>query len=201
MSDENCYEAPIFSIEQLKVAAYWSRVFCKCRLEDTFNPIFVMENVLNQFDNSFDYEIVDKSEWKHKESCVAAYLPDYNKIIVRSDVYERALDGDKKCIITIGHEVAHCIQRIIKDVLEELDVFIATDKCKDGSEGMAHHEEQTDVFTRFLMCPKDLLEGLSDQQAVENYVLRPLMLLICNVVESFTHQKVEVKIDMQNDCA
>ena len=201
MSDEKCYEAPIFSIEQLKLAAYWSRLFCKCRLEDTFNPVFVMENILPLLDNSFDYEIIEESEWKCGETCVAAYLPEYNKIIVRSDVYDKALDGDKNCIITIGHEVAHCIQKIIKDVLEELNVFIATDKCKDGSEGMAHHEEQTDVFTRFLLCPMELLEGLTDQQAVETYVLRPLMLLICNVVESFTHQKVEVEIDMQNDCA
>ena len=167
--------------EQTKLAAFWARVFCGCNLDDTFNPVFVMENVLGFYDKSFSYEIIDKDEWQFGENCQGKYIPSENTILLRGDVYEAARRREKMAVITVSHEVVHCIQKIIKDVLFSLNIPIATEKCSNGSAEMARHEDQTDVFTRFMLCPFDLMEGLSDRQAVDYYVVRPLLLLICQV--------------------
>ena len=105
-------EALVLTDDGMHLTAFWTRLLCGCGTDGRFDPIFVMENIIPLFDKSFNYEIVDAGTWKKGEFLQAYYNPEENKIVIRSDVYERALAGVALDVIIIAHEVVHCIQSI-----------------------------------------------------------------------------------------
>lgn len=113
-------EALVLTENGIHLTAFWARLLSGCGTDGKFDPIFVMENVITRFDSSFNYEIVEKAKWLHGEFLQAYYSPEKNKIVIRGDVYERALAGEPLDVITVAHEVMHCVQSIVMRVLNAM---------------------------------------------------------------------------------
>lgn len=183
-ADGNCARAIVLSEDGMRVAAFWSRLLCGCGTEGTFEPVFVMENIIPLFDTSFNYEIVEKSEWNHGEFLQAFYSPVQNKIVIRSDVYESALLHNAMDVITVAHEVVHCIQSIIMRFLNALKcVDFKTELCRADSAEMRHHEIQTDRITRLVLSPENLTGGKSDEEIIRKYFVEPLVQFTLGVIK------------------
>ena len=85
--------ALVLSEDGIHRIAFWLRILCGAGLEKKFDPVFVMENTIPLFDETFNYKIVDISQWQWTSFRPALYNPDKNEIIIRSDTYERAISG------------------------------------------------------------------------------------------------------------
>lgn len=180
----NGAQAIVLSEDGMCLAAFWSRLLCGCGTEGTFEPVFVMENIIPLFDTSFNYEIVEKSSWNYSEFLQAYYSPEQNKIVIRSDVYEGALSGNAMDIITVAHEVVHCIESIIMRFLNALKcVDFKTEFCKENSKEMLHHEFQTDRITNLVLRPEILTIGKSDEEIIQKYFVAPLVQFTLGVVK------------------
>ena len=86
-------ETIVLTEDGMQITAFWSRLLSGCGTDGKFDPIFVMENIIPLFDNTFNYRVVDSVEWLLPSCTPAYYVPATNEIIVRSDVYEGALAG------------------------------------------------------------------------------------------------------------
>ena len=93
--------------------AFWLRVLGGCNKHTQFDPIYVMECVIAAQDETFNYFIIEKSDWFYGTSCQALYKPVENTIYIRSDVYDAALEGKGQALITIAHEICHYIQNLL----------------------------------------------------------------------------------------
>ena len=173
-------EAIVLTDSGIRLAAFWSRILSGCGFDGSFNPVHVMENVIPLVDSSFNYQIVDKAEWRHGKFLAAFYSPESNCIVLRSDVYEKALDGDALSKITVTHEVTHCIQSIIMRFLRSLEVVdFKTELCRNDSDEMRRHESQTDCIMSLVLSPENLLENRSDEDIAMEYLVSPLMSFMC----------------------
>lgn len=182
---EKVARAIVLTEDGMCLTAFWSRLLCGFGLEEKFNPILVMENVIPLFDKSFNYKIVDFKEWHWSIFQPAFYNPERNEIIIRSDTYENALAGNTMDIITIAHEVSHCIQSIVLRILNAMQcVEFKTELCKINSEEMSHHELQTDRITSLILSPSRLTEGKSDDEILEQYFVKPLMQIVIGIIKA-----------------
>lgn len=181
----NCGAKAIVLTENgMCLTAFWSRLICGYNINEQFEPIHVMENILPIFDPSFNYEIIEKPQWKYNDCLEAFYNPFANKIIIRSDVYEGALTGNAMDIITIAHEVMHCIQSIVMKFLNAMNcIDFKTEFCKANSKEMQQHEIQTDKITALVLSPEFLTQGKSEQEILQDYFLNPLIQLICGIIK------------------
>lgn len=177
-------EALVLTENGMHLTAFWSRLLCGCGLEERFDPIFVMENVIPCFDKSFNYRIIARSEWKWSLFQDALYNPMTNEILIRDDVYENALSGSTIDIITIAHEVVHCIQSIAMRFLRAMKcVEFKTELCKNDSAEMSHHELQTDKITSLVLSPKRLTAGKTDDELFQKYFINPLIQFVCGLIK------------------
>lgn len=178
-------EALVLTDSGCRLTAFWTRMFCGCgSIEQNFEPVFVMENILPLIDKSFNYIIVDKKEWKYSNTLVAFYSPESNKIIIRDDIYEGALSGKNLALITIAHEVVHCIQTIIMRILRALEcVEFKTQFCSMDSEQMKNHEVQTDMIMSLVMAPEKLIKDKTDEEIVKEFFVEPLCIFITGIIK------------------
>ena len=72
-----------------------------------FDPLRVLENDLTKQDTSFKWQVIDKADWKEGEEIHAYYNILKNTILIRSDVYEGAYNGNGRDRFTITHEICH----------------------------------------------------------------------------------------------
>lgn len=169
----------------MHLTAFWARLLCGCGTDGRFEPIFVMENIIPLFDSSFNYEIVEANAWNQNEFLQAYYSPEANKIVIRSDVYERALAGVALDVITIAHEVVHCIQSIVMRFLNAMQcVEFKTALCSNDSYEMQQHELQTDKITSLVLSPDRLTEGKTDDEILQQYFINPLIQFVCGLVKA-----------------
>ena len=190
-------EAIVLTEDGMHITAFWSRLLCGCGRNGRFEPIFVMENIIPLVDCSFNYRIIEKGEWQWSVYEKAFYNPAVNEIIIRSDVYEGALNGVVIDVITLAHEVVHCIQSIIMRFLNAINcVDFKTELCKANSDEMAHHELQTDKITSLVLCPEKLLQGKSDDEIVQMYFINPLVQFICGLIKMSCKELLDALDDM-----
>ena len=190
-------EAIVLTEDGMHITAFWSRLLCGCGRNGRFEPIFVMENIIPLVDNTFNYRIIEKGEWQWSIFEKAFYNPAVNEIIIRSDVYEGALNGVVIDVITLAHEVVHCIQSIIMRFLNAINcVDFKTELCKANSDEMAHHELQTDKITSLVLCPEKLLQGKSDDEIVQMYFINPLVQFICGLIKMSCKELLDALDDM-----
>lgn len=183
--DGQATETIVLSEEGRNRTAFWLRLLCDClsRKRD-FDPIEVMENVIPIFDKSFNYHVAEKKEWRWGKSIAAFYNPVSNEIYIRQDVYDGAIQGDPMDIITVAHEVVHCIQSIMLRFLRAIEcVDFKTELCRADSKEMEHHEIQTDVITALVLSPARLVEGLSEEEIYQRYFIPPLMQFLCGIIK------------------
>ena len=178
-------EAIVLTDDGMHLTAFWARLLCGCGTDGRFEPIFVMENIIPLFDSSFNYEIVEANAWNQNEFLQAYYSPEANKIVIRSDVYERALAGVALDVITIAHEVVHCIQSIVMRFLNAMQcVEFKTALCSNDSYEMQQHELQTDKITSLVLSPDRLTEGKTDDEILQQYFINPLIQFVCGLVKA-----------------
>lgn len=177
-------EAIVLTDDGMHLAAFWTRLLCGCGTDGRFEPVFVMENIIPLFDSSFNYEIVELDEWKYNKFLQAFYSPEANKIVIRGDVYERAVAGVALDTITVAHEVTHCIQSIIMRFLNAMQcVEFKTAMCAKDSREMLQHELQTDRITSLMLSPASLTEGKTDEEIVQKYLVSPLLQFLCGIIK------------------
>ena len=185
-------EALVLTDDGMHLTAFWTRLLCGCGTDGRFDPIFVMENIIPLFDKSFNYEIVDAGTWKKGEFLQAYYNPEENKIVIRSDVYERALAGVALDVIIIAHEVVHCIQSIALRFFNAMQcVEFKTALCGNGSSEMQQHELQTDKITSLVLRPESLIEGKTDEEIMQKYLVSPLIQFVCGLIKTAGKNLIE----------
>ena len=178
-------EAIVLTDDGMNLTAFWTRLLCGCGTDGRFEPIYVMENIIPLFDSSFNYEIVERENWFYGEYLQAFYTPEANKIVIRDDVYERALAGVALDVITIAHEVVHCIQSIVMRFLNAMQcVEFKTAICSNDSNEMQQHELQTDRITSLVLSPDSLTEGKTDNEILQQYFINPLIQFICGLIKT-----------------
>ena len=178
-------EAIVLTDDGMNLTAFWTRLLCGCGTDGRFEPVYVMENIIPLFDKSFNYEIVERESWFYGEYLQAFYTPETNKIVIRDDVYERALAGVALDVITIAHEVVHCIQSIVMRFLNAMQcVEFKTAICSNYSNEMQQHELQTDRITSLVLSPDSLTEGKTDNEILQQYFINPLIQFVCGLIKT-----------------
>ncbi|MBR6143757.1 MAG: hypothetical protein IKQ23_05675 [Treponema sp.] len=177
-------ETIVLTEDGMQITAFWSRLLSGCGTDGKFDPVFVMENIIPLFDNTFNYRVVDSVEWLLPSCTPAYYVPATNEIIVRSDVYEGALAGTALDVIIVTHEVVHCILSLAKRFLTALDfVDFKTELCMADSNEMARNELQTDRITSLVLFPERLVQGKSDEEIIQKYFLNPMIQFVCSLIK------------------
>ena len=189
-------ETLVLTDDGMHLTAFWARLLCGCGTDGRFDPIYVMENIIPLFDSSYNFEIVDVKDWKKSEFLQAYYNPETNKIVIRSDVYERALAGIALDVIIIAHEVVHCIQSIALRLLNAMQcVEFKTALCGNDSYEMQQHELQTDKITSLVLSPDSLTEGKTDEEIMQKYLVSPLIQFVCGLIKTAGKNLIEALND------
>ena len=192
-------ETIVLTDDGMNLTAFWTRLLCGCGTDGRFEPVYVMENIIPLFDKSFNYEILERESWFYGEYLQAFYTPEANKIVIRDDVYERALAGVALDVITIAHEVVHCIQSIVMRFLNAMQcVEFKTAICSNDSNEMQQHELQTDRITSLVLSPDSLTEGKTDNEILQQYFINPLIQFVCGLIKTAGKNLLEALND--NNC-
>ncbi len=193
LKDVKYSETLVLSEDEIKIASFWSHLLCTAATNQKFDPLFVMENLIPRFDRTFNYLIEPEDSWKHGKDVASFYNAAQNVIVIRSDVYEGAQNGNCIDLITIAHEVVHCIQSII---LRFIRIFECADFKKELSkikaEQIQEHEFQTDSIMRFLFSPEEITKGRTQEEVLDEYVLKPVISLLCILIKRVGKQFLDL---------
>ena len=199
LCNEQSAETIVLSDEGRNKTAFWVRLLCDClSRKHSFDPIDVMENVIPLFDPGFNYRVLETGEWQWGELLPAFYKAESNEIVIRQDVYDGAIRMNLLDVITVAHEVVHCIQFIMLRFLRAINcVDFKTELCRADSKELEHHEVQTDVITALVLSPDQLVEGLSEEEIERKYLIDPLMQFLCGIIRMAGSKLLEFLDDMQ----
>lgn len=193
LKDVKYSETLVLSENEIKITSFWSHLLCTAATNQKFEPLFVMENIIPRFDRTFNYLIEPEDSWKHGKDVAAFYNAAQNVIVIRSDVYEGAQNGNCIDLITIAHEVVHCIQSII---LRFIRIFECAEFKKELSkikaEQIQKHEFQTDSIMRLLFSPEEITKGRTQEEVLDEYVLKPVISLLCILIKSVGKQFLDL---------
>lgn len=193
LKDVKYSETLVLSESEIKITSFWSHLLCTAATNQKFEPLFVMENIIPRFDRTFNYLIEPEDSWKHGKDVASFYNAAQNVIVIRSDVYEGAQNGNCIDLITIAHEVVHCIQSII---LRFIRIFECADFKKELSkikaEQIQEHEFQTDSIMRLLFSPEEITKGRTQEEVLDEYVLMPVLSLLCILIKSVGKQFLDL---------
>lgn len=166
----------VLSKDGVNLAAFWARMLTGFGFNKRFNPLYVMENIVPTFDSSFNYSIIEENQWEYSFSIHAFYDPMLNLIVIRSDVYSKALEGDIIAQSTITHELCHYFQNLLLDFLNTIQCLeYKTEDCKINSVQMQNQENQTDSITFLILQPNSLFTGKTDEEIIDFYIIKPLV--------------------------
>ena len=117
-----------------------------------FPVIEFLENVLPMIIPDFQLEIVPQNEMgnKHGET-----FPNKNVIRIREDVYERAVAGEGRDRLTIGHEIGHLFMH------EEESISLCRLEPGKRIPAYADPEWQADAFGGELLASSYLIRGMN----------------------------------------
>lgn len=193
LKDVKYSETLVLSEDEIKIASFWSHLLCTATTNRKFDPLFVMENIIPRFDRTFNYLIEPQDSWKHGKDVAAFYNVAQNVIVIRSDVYEGAQNGSYIDVITVAHEVVHCIQSII---LRFIRIFECAEFKKELSkikaEQIQEHEFQTDSIMRLLFSPEEITKGRTQEEVLDEYVLKPVLSLLCILIKNVGKQFLDL---------
>ena len=73
-NDQNGIRMISLTQDGMYLTAFWSRCICGFGIENRFDPIYVMENIIPQFDPDYNYKIVNNNlenlEKETKRICI-----------------------------------------------------------------------------------------------------------------------------------
>lgn len=193
LKDVKYSETLVLSENEIKITSFWSHLLCTAATNQKFEPLFVMENIIPRFDRTFNYLIEPEDSWKHGKDVAAFYNAAQNVIVIRSDVYEGAQNGNCIDLITIAHEVVHCIQSIILRFFRMFEcVDFKKELSKIKAEQIQEHEFQTDSIMRLLFSPEEITKGRTQEEVLDEYVLKPVISLLCILIKSVGKQFLDL---------
>ena len=193
LKDVKYSETLVLSENEIKITSFWSHLLCTAATNQKFEPLFVMENIIPRFDRTFNYLIEPEDSWKHEKDVAAFYNAAQNVIVIRSDVYEGAQNGNCIDLITIAHEVVHCIQSIILRFFRMFEcVDFKKELSKIKAEQIQEHEFQTDSIMRLLFSPEEITKGRTQEEVLDEYVLKPVISLLCILIKSVGKQFLDL---------
>jgi hypothetical protein len=206
MAEINYYETEnnqsihtlVLSDEGKSLTAFWVRHLCGYGLDTSFDPIYVLENVIPQFDSSFNYVIIEENEWDYGDSVHAFYTPVENTITVRCDIYDQALDGFNMAQITITHEIVHYFQSAIVTFLQAFHCTnFKTELCEVNSDQMIRHEEQTDSITSLVLIPQQITAGKTEDEIFYNFIEKPIKLFVLELAKTLFKDFLDISENLQ----
>ena len=193
LKDVKYSETLVLSENEIKITSFWSHLLCTAATNQKFEPLFVMENIIPRFDRTFNYLIEPEDSWKHEKDVAAFYNAAKIVIVIRSDVYEGAQNGNCIDLITIAHEVVHCIQSIILRFFRMFEcVDFKKELSKIKAEQIQEHEFQTDSIMRLLFSPEEITKGRTQEEVLDEYVLKPVISLLCILIKSVGKQFLDL---------
>lgn len=128
---------------------------------EVFFPVVeFLELGLPQIDPLFEYEIVPEHEMPNR---YAVTYPEENKIVIRQDVYERALSGVPRDRFTVAHEIGHYIMH------RPRAIQLARDS-KNGKSLPKYRdpEWQANTFAGELLAPPHIIRGMSELEIIRS---------------------------------
>lgn len=180
-------ELPVLVLSQdgVNLAAFWARILAGCGFNKSFNPVYVMENLVAVLDPSFNYQIIEEAEWEWNFSIHAFYDALSNRIAIRSDVYTKALEGDIVASSTITHELCHYFQFVVLNFLTTVQCLeYKSELCTKDSVQMRNQEIQTDSITFLILKPDELFAGKSDEEIFDFYIAKPIVKALGGLVKA-----------------
>ncbi|WP_290457642.1 ImmA/IrrE family metallo-endopeptidase [Faecalibaculum rodentium] len=113
---------------------------------------------------NYDFDIVDYEvlgPFKEAEA-----YPDERIIYIRSDVYDKAYEGDPRSLFTIAHEIAHLLLHKKQNIK-----LVANGFARSTGKIPAYKdpEWQANAFAAELLAPADLLVGMTVEEVVEKF--------------------------------
>ena len=185
IEENNTLTALVLSEDGVNLAAFWARMLTGFGFDKKFNAIYVMENIIPNFDSSFNYIIMEENQWEYGFSIHAFYDPMLNLIVIRSDVYTKALEGDIIAQSTITHELCHYFQNLLLNFLNTIQCLeYKTENCKINSVQMQTQENQTDSLTFLILKPDSLFTGKTDEEILDFYIIKPLIRTLEGLLKS-----------------
>src|SRR5690606_38684487 len=123
--------------------------------EKSFPVVQLLEFFLPNLDEKFTYEIVPIEEMM---GSYAETYPEQSKIVIREDVYTRAIEGVPRDRFTIAHEIGHFI-------LHRPGRIVLARKTKhDKIPAYKNPEWQANTFAGELLAPPQVIRGLTIQE-------------------------------------
>lgn len=122
-----------------------------------FPVVRFAEVIMQQVDNTYRFIVLEKNEMPDK---YAYYDPMNNSMVVRSDVYELACNGNGRHRFTIAHELGHYF-------LHKEDVKLARVSGGYVLKIYQNPEWQANTFASELLMPKKLIRGLNVEEIQE----------------------------------
>ncbi|MFC4403340.1 ImmA/IrrE family metallo-endopeptidase [Gracilibacillus xinjiangensis] len=123
--------------------------------ERYFPVIPFLEFGLSQIDSDFSLEIAPKNEMPND---YALTFPETNKIKIRQDVYDRAIDGVPRDRFTIAHEIGHYI-------MHRPGFFaLARNHNKEKIPSYKDPEWQANTFAGEILAPLNIIKGLTKEE-------------------------------------
>lgn len=126
--------------------------------EPCFPVVPFLEIGLPSMDPNFSYEVVPIGEMP---SDYALTLPEENKIIIREDVYERAVEGVPRDRFTLAHEIGHYIMH------RPSFISLARNHKKIKVPAYKDPEWQANTFAGELLAPPDIIKGMQINEVIE----------------------------------
>ena len=198
VENEQAIHTLVLSEEEKSLTAFWLRHLCGYGLNKSFNPIYVLENVIPKFDSSFNYIIIEEDEWNYSSSIHAFYTPTENTITVRCDIYEQALEGFLMAQITITHEIVHYFQSVIVTFSQAFEcIKFKTELCEVNSEQMIRHEEQTDSITSLVLIPQQITAGKTEDEIFYNFIEKPIKLFVLELAKTLFKDFLDISENLQ----
>lgn len=120
--------------------------------EKYFPVVEFLELAMPKLFKEFDYEIVPFSEMPNEYGVT---YPEKNKICIREDVYERAIEGVERDRFTIAHEIGHFILH------KPGSISLARTQEDQPIPAYRKPEWQANTFAGELLAPPQVIKGLT----------------------------------------
>lgn len=117
-----------------------------------FPIVEFLELVMPEIFTAFEYEIVPISEMPNEYGVT---YPEKNKICIREDVYERAIEGVGRDRFTIAHEIGHFILH------KPGNIALARSELNQEIPAYMQPEWQANTFAGELLAPPQIIKGLN----------------------------------------
>lgn len=123
--------------------------------EKCFPVVHFFEFGLSQFDDDYNYEIASIGEMPNDYGLT---YPDENKIMIREDVYDRAIEGVGRDRFTIAHEIGHYIMH------RPNLIALARNHKEEKVPAYKNPEWQANTFAGELLAPPNIINGLTESE-------------------------------------